>query len=223
MRTPSETSTVNTRLIIVISVAWALFQLSLPAFILLDSVKIRSIHLAFAMLLVFLSIPAEKGLPRIFHPFVRMFSWKFVIHIVSCLAAVSALYIMLSWNGIATRSGLPNTLDLVFGLLIVFFVLEASRRGVGPALAFIALLFIGYAFLGPYLPSVFAYRGVTLNKFLSQTSLSLEGIYGIPLRVSARIVYLFVLMGAILERAGAGQFFIRLALALLGRFRGGAR
>ena len=221
MDSSSNTSSINHRLIVAVSVIWALFQLSLPSFLILDSVKIRSIHLAFAMLLVFLSLPATKGLPKKLKTIFEKITFPHAGIVLGGLAALAALYTMLAWNNIATRSGIPNPTDVVFGILVVVFVLEASRRAVGPALAIIAALFIGYAFLGPYLPTIFAYRGVTLTKFLSQTSLSLEGIYGIPLRVSARIVYLFVLMGAILESAGAGRFFIRLALALLGRFRGG--
>ena len=208
-------------IIAVISLCWALFQLSLPSFLILDSIKIRSIHLAFAMLLVFISLPATKGLPQKIVPFVKKISWPYFGYLMALLAAISSLYIMLEWEGIATRSGIPTMRDIFFGLLVVIFVLEAARRTVGPAISIIAILFIAYAFLGPHLPAVFAYRGVTLTKFLTQISLSTEGIYGIPLRVSARIVYLFVLMGATLEAAGAGRFFISLALSMLGRFKGG--
>ncbi|MGD9159030.1 MAG: TRAP transporter fused permease subunit, partial [Desulfobacteraceae bacterium] len=91
-----------------------------------------------------------------------------------------------------------------------------------PALSIIALLFILYAFLGPYLPDLFAFKGVSLRKYLSNITLSTEGIYGIPLGVSASIVYLFVLMGALLDRAGAGNFFTNLALSILGKYKGGA-
>lgn len=204
-----------------ISLCWALFQLSLPSFLILDSVKIRSIHLACAMLLAFVSLPMTKGLPKKIIPLVKKLSWPYLGYLFATLAAVASLYIMLDWNGIALRSGIPNTRDIIFGLLVVIFVLEAARRAVGPAISIIAILFIAYAFLGPHLPAIFAFRGVTLTKFLTQISLSTEGVYGIPLRVSARIVYLFVLMGATLEAAGAGRFFITLALSLLGRFRGG--
>ena len=217
----SEPTTLSTKMVAVISLCWALFQLSLPSFLILDSVTIRAIHLAFAMLLVFISLPATKGLPKKIVPFVKKISRPYFGYLMALLAAISSLYIMLAWEGIATRSGIPTRLDFFFGLLVVLFVLEAARRTVGPAISIIAILFIAYAFLGPHMPAVFAYRGVTLTKFLTQTSLSTEGIYGIPLRVSARIVYLFVLMGATLEAAGAGHFFITLALSVLGRFKGG--
>ncbi len=216
-----QSTTVQYKIISVISVCWALFQLSLPSLVILDSVKRRTIHLAFAMALVFISLPLIKGLPKKISAFFQRISIPGFGYFLAIVAAVSSLYLMLDWQGIATRSGIPNSRDIFFGILVVLFVLEASRRAVGPALPIIALLFILYAFLGPHLPSLFAFRGVSLNKFLTQTSLSSEGIYGIPLGVSARIVYLFVLMGAILEAGGAGRFFITLALSLLGRFRGG--
>lgn len=217
----SKPTELRSKIIASISVCWALFQLSLPSILILDSIKRRTVHLAFAMALVFVSIPVIKGLPKKIASLIGKFSRPPWGYIVAGIAALSSLYLMLDWHGIATRSGIPNTRDVVFGILVVFFVLEASRRAVGPALSIIALIFILYSFLGPYLPTVFAFRGVTLNKFLTQISLSSEGIYGIPLGVSARIVYLFVLMGALLEAGGAGRFFITLALSLLGRFRGG--
>jgi len=100
-------------------------------------------------------------------------------------------------------------------------MLEASRRVIGPALSVIAILFCAYAFLGPYMPDVIAFKGVSLNRFIGQMTMSTEGIYGIPLDVSATIVFLFVLFGAMLDKAGAGRYFIQLALSLLGGFKGG--
>jgi TRAP transporter 4TM/12TM fusion protein len=217
----SKSPELRSKIIAFISLCWALFQLSLPSFLILDSVKIRCIHLAFAMLLVFITLPVTRGLPAKIAPFLKRITVPYAGYIGAVIAAVASLYLMLDWNGIASRSGIPNTVDIIFGLLVVIFVLEASRRAVGPALPIIVILFTLYAFLGPRLPSVFAFRGVSLTKFLTQIALSTEGIYGIPLRVSARIVYLFVLLGALLEAAGAGHFFIKIALSLLGRFRGG--
>ncbi len=216
-----SSATQRSRIITIISLGWALFQLSLPSFFILDSIKTRSIHLAFAMALVFMSISVTKGLPKVFKKVFSKLSRPSLGYIVALFAAAVSLYLMLDWRGIAMRSGIPNVRDIFFGLMVVIFVLEASRRAVGPAIAIIALLFICYAFLGPYMPPVFAFRGVSLSKFLTQISLSSEGIYGIPLGVSARVVYLFVLMGAIMEVSGAGRFFITMALSMLGRFRGG--
>ncbi|NCC95169.1 MAG: TRAP transporter permease, partial [Opitutae bacterium] len=97
----------------------------------------------------------------------------------------------------------------------------AVRRSFGLALPTVAGVFIAYSFLGPHMPAVLAFKGVSLHRFIGQITASTEGIYGIPLDVSATIVFLFVLFGAMLESAGAGRFFVTLAFSLLGRYRGG--
>ena len=106
-------------------------------------------------------------------------------------------------------------------MTLIVLLLEASRRVIGPALSVIAIAFCAYSFLGPYMPDFIAFKGVSLGRFIGQMTMSTEGIYGIPLDVSATIVFLFVLFGAMLERAGAGRYFIQLALSLLGGFKGG--
>lgn len=208
-------------LIGVIAVAWALFQLSLASWLILDSTKTRAIHLAFAVVLLFLNIPIIKKPKGWLKKIVALNKISIVDYLLAIAGAVSALYIMLAWEGLATRQGAPITIDIIAGLAILVLLLEATRRSIGPALSIIALVFTAYAFFGPYMPDVLAFKGVSLNKYLNQISLSTEGIYGIPLGVSASIVYLFVLLGAMLDKAGAGRFFIDLALSLLGRFKGG--
>lgn len=210
-----------------VSVLWALFHLFVPVSHLiegigvLDSIKVRAIHLAFAMVLLFLGTPVTKGLPQGLAGALSRISHRSLAFIMAAFAAIASLYIMLDWQGIAMRSGVPSARDLFFGMVVILLVLEGARRAIGPALSIIAVVFIAYAFAGPYLPPLLAFRGVSLTKLVTQVALSTEGVYGIPLGVSAQIVFLFVLMGAILERGGAGQFFITLALSLLGRFRGG--
>ncbi len=215
----TTTSGLRRRLIWVLSLAWALFQLSLPSILILDSTATRAVHLAFALSLLFLTRPLFTRVPKVVRGAAKRLG--FLDWGLAALGVVTALYVALDQSGIMLRSGMPNTQDLLFGISLIVIVLEASRRAVGPALPVIAVVFIAYAFLGPYLPMLFAFRGVSVSKFVTQISLSTEGIYGIPLGVSAQIVFLFVLMGAILEKAGAGQFFITLALSVLGRFRGG--
>ena len=217
-----ELSPIETYLVSGIAVLWALFQLSLPCFLIIDSTKERAIHLAFAMALLFLVSPCLKKSIR-FCSFLsikdRIPTMDYVLAVAGVLAS---LYIVLDYEGIAMRAGVPTVRDLIIGIILVVLLLEATRRIIGPALPIIALLFTGYAFLGPYMPDLLAFKGVSLSRYLSNISLSTEGIYGIPLGVSSSIVYLFVLMGALLDKAGAGRFFTRLALALLGRYKGGA-
>ncbi len=204
-----------------IAISWALFQLALASFLIMNSTYVRAIHLAFAMVLVFLSIPFFKKPKKILSFLSITNKIPLIDYIFAIVGAISVLYIVIDYNGLAMRAGSPIPRDIIFGLLAIIMLLEATRRSIGPALSFIALLFTAYAFFGPYMPDVLAYKGVTLSKYVSQISLSTEGIYGIPLGVSATIVYLFVLLGSMLEKAGAGKFFIDLAISLLGKYKGG--
>ena len=204
-----------------IGVIWSFFQLSIASWLILDTVFIRAVHLGFAFLVVFLSYPLFKKT----HWGLKFLSAKnripvadYVVAVVACFAAV---YIAMDYTGINSRYGAPILRDMVFGLLLLVLLLEASRRVIGPALSVIAAFFCLYAFLGPYMPDIIAFKGVSLDRFVGQMSMSTEGIYGIPLDVSATIVFLFVLFGAMLDRAGAGEYFINLALCLLGGFKGG--
>jgi TRAP transporter 4TM/12TM fusion protein len=204
-----------------IAVAWSLFQLSIASWLLLDSTYIRAIHLGFALLIVFLNYPLFKkkkfGL-KFLSATNRIPVFDYVIAIIACLAA---LYLVIDFIGITTRYGSPISRDIAIGILLTVMLLEAARRVIGPALPIIAICFCAYAFLGPYMPDLIAFKGVSLNRFVGQMTMSTEGIYGIPLDVSATIVFLFVLFGAMLDKAGAGHYFIQLALSLLGGFKGG--
>jgi len=210
-------------LLFVIGLSWSLFQLSLGSVLILNSTLVRSIHLAFAFSIVFISYPVFK-LPKSsgilslvtkrdrFHP---------IELIIAIAASLAALYIALDYTGIAERIGIPIPRDRVIGIFLFLLLLEAARRVVGPALPILASIFTLYAFFGPYMPSLIAFKGVSLDRFLSQITMSTEGIYGVPLGVSANIVFLFVLFGSMLERAGGGKYFIQLSTSLLGSFKGG--
>ncbi|WP_020589840.1 TRAP transporter permease [Desulfobacter curvatus] len=208
-------------LIPTIAIAWSLFQLSLPRFVLLDSTYIRAIHLAFAMVLVFLNYPLLKKPIFGLKYFARHKRIPLLDMVVAAFAAYCALYLVINYDQIISRYGSPTTMDIVIGIALVVLLLEAARRTIGPALPVIAGGFIAYSFLGPYMPDLIAFKGTSLGRFVGQMTMSTEGIYGIPLDVSATIVFLFVLFGAMLDKAGAGHYFIQLALSLLGRFKGG--
>ncbi len=204
-----------------VAVAWSLFQLSVASWWTLDSITVRSVHLAFALLLVYLSHPFFRRLrrgPSCLWTRTRI-PWIDVLLGIAAVAA--ALYIILDYEGITTRYGSPLPRDIVVGLLLIVLLLEACRRSIGPALSVIATAFCLYSFLGSWMPGAFAFRGVSLGRFIGQMTMADQGVYGTPLHISARVVFLFVLFGALLERAGAGRFFTELALSLLGGFRGG--
>ena len=205
----------------VIAFSWSLFQLSIASVIILDSVYIRAIHLAFAIALVFLNYPMFKRTRFGIKCFSARDSIPWFEFIIAGIATYSALYIAFERQELITRYGAPTTMDICAGITLMLCLLEGARRVIGPALPVIAIVFCIYAFFGPYMPDLIAFKGVSLNRFVGQMTLSTEGIYGIPLDVSATIVFLFVLFGAMLDRAGAGHYFIQLALSLLGGFKGG--
>ena len=210
-------------LIPVVAASWSIFQLSISSFVLLEATVIRAVHLAFALFLVFLAHPMFKK-PRKY-PVLRYLSIRDKItaldFALAIVAAVLALYIVIDYVGISQRQGSPLTRDLFVGFALVILLLEAARRVVGPALTIVASIFIFYGFYGPYMPGPLSFKGVSFNRFIGQLTLSTEGIYGVPLDVSATIVFLFVLFGAMLDKAGAGKYFVDIAFSLLGRFKGG--
>jgi TRAP transporter 4TM/12TM fusion protein len=204
-----------------VCVVWSIFQLSIASWLILDSTFIRAIHLGFALLVVYLNYPLFKKTRFGLKYFSATDRIPILDFIIGAIAAFAALYIALDYVGMTSRYGDPILRDIVIGITLVVLLLEAARRVIGPALPIIAIFFIIYAFFGPYMPDLIAFKGVSLNRFMGQMTMSTEGIYGIPLDVSATIVFLFVLFGAMLDKAGAGKYFIQLALALLGGFKGG--
>ncbi|TNF47261.1 TRAP transporter permease [bacterium] len=205
-----------------IAVTWCVFQLSIASWWLLDTIIVRAVHLGFAMTIAFLSYPAlkrpRKGIWSFLSSRTRIPVFDYFMALLGCFAAV---YIVLDYEGIAGRQGAPIVRDLVIGMALVIILLEAARRVIGPALTIIASMFTLYVFYAEYMPDFMAFKSASFSKYVGKISMQTEGIYGIPLDVSATIVFLFVLFGTMLERAGGGRFFIELALSLLGRFKGG--
>lgn len=141
--------------------------------------------------------------------------------LLACTAAFAAGYLFLFHQELALRPGRPELADLVAAGLGMLLLLEATRRVLGPALMVIAGVFLIYTFAGPWMPDLLAHRGASFGRAMAQQWLSNEGVFGIALGVSTSFVFLFVLFGALLDRAGAGGYFIRVAFSLLGHMRGG--
>ena len=150
--------------------------------------------------------------------------------IFALLAGFGALYLVLDAPGLAFRAGAALPREVWLGTMFVILVLEAARRSLGPALAVIAGIFLLYQLVGPggaipwlaaYMPDLLAHRGASLARMVSQQYVTREGIFGIPVGVSTSFVFLFVLFGSMLDKAGAGKYFIDVANSLLGTFRGG--
>jgi TRAP transporter 4TM/12TM fusion protein len=201
-------------------IAWSLLQLwyssPLPfkwnVFVLIDA-EMRSLHLAFAVFLAYMVYPFGKRSSRAKVP---VADWIFAI-----AAGFCAAYIAIFYREIADRPGQPIWTDMVVAVVGVLLLLEATRRVVGPPMAIIALLMLFYAFAGPWMPDAIAHKGVSLSKAVSHFWLSSEGVFGVALGVSSSYIFLFVLFGALLEKAGAGSYFIKVAYSLLGHLRGG--
>ncbi|UPQ82546.1 TRAP transporter permease [Pseudomonas knackmussii] len=208
------------KLIAGLALLWSLFQLwiasPLPFMLrigVFNNTEARSIHLAFALLLAFLAYPAFKRSPRDRVPLIDI--------ALGLIAAASAGYLFIAYEQLAQRPGNLTTMDLVTACIGIPLLLEATRRALGPALAVIALVFLGYSLAGPYMPGLLAHRGVSFTALANHQWITTEGVFGIALGVSTSFVFLFVLFGALLERAGAGHYFIQLAFSMLGHFRGG--
>lgn len=220
-----DTMGITAKITFVIALCWSLFQMASASFLLIDSIFVKAIHLAFAITLVYFNIPLLKPSAssrwdlRILLAMNRVTVMDYILGII---AAVAALYIFLDYAGLSSRPGSPNARDIVMGILLVVLLLEATRRVLGPALPIISAVFILYVFTGPYLPDFLAFKGASLSRFISQITMDTQGVYGIPLQVSATVVFLFVLFGTMLDRAGGGTFFTQLAISGLGRYRGGA-
>lgn len=207
-------------LIAAIALSWSLFQLWIASplpfifkWAVLNDTETRSIHLSFALLLAFLAYPAFKRSPRHYIPITDI--------ALALLALASAAYLFVFYQHLALRPGTLTTADFAVACLGIPLLLEATRRTLGPPLAIIALLFLIYSVAGPYMPDMLAHRGVSLKALANHQWITTEGVFGIALGVSTSFVFLFVLFGALLERAGAGNYFIQLAFSLLGHMRGG--
>lgn len=137
------------------------------------------------------------------------------------LVVVVCAYLALENQELVARSGSPTSLDLIMGAVSILLVIELARRATGWGLIAVCFLALGYAVAGPYLPGILAHRGYGPTRLIEHLYLSTEGIWGIPLGVSADFVYLFVLFGAVLETAGGGALLIAMANRVAGRTRGG--
>lgn len=208
------------RLLLVVAVVWSLFQLwiasplpfSLGVFVLNDT-ESRAIHLAFAVFLAFLAYPATKRSPS---GHVPVQDW-----VLALVGAFCAGYLFWFYRDLAARPGMPTGMDVFAAGAGVLLLLEATRRVLGLPMVIVAAVFLIYTFVGPYMPDMLAHRGASVDRAASHFWLTTEGVFGVALGVSSGFIFLFVLFGSLLDKAGAGNYFIKSAFALLGHMRGG--
>ncbi|MCS7173589.1 MAG: TRAP transporter fused permease subunit [Armatimonadetes bacterium] len=170
-------------------------------------------HLLLVLVLTFLLYPGWKGARRGVHPV----DWLLVI-----LSILGLGWVFWDFERFVYRQVVPNVYDLLFGTLTLLAVLEATRRTTGWPLVVLAVAFLLYAFYGSLLPEPWTHRGYDLHRVIGHLYVGLEGIFGVPLDVSASFIILFTLYGSFLEQSGAGKYFVDLAFALMGRRRAGA-
>lgn len=201
------------KLISAIAITFSVFQLYTAIFGVLDAQLQRAVHLGFALALSYLLYPSRKSWSRTkLHP---------LDGLLAILGAASPAYICIMYRELAIRAGMINTTDLIVGVLGVLLIIEATRRVVGIPMVVVVLVFIGYAFAGPYMPGVLSHRGLTPQQLVGHLYFTTEGIFGIPLGVSSTFIFLFILFGAYLESTGLGKFFIDIANAIAGWASGG--
>ena len=215
-RTPSNPNLAN--FIVYLALAWSVFQLYVSSPLVLEFTPwmnadvVKRIHLMFAGFLAYMSYLPLKNSPKHYVPIT---DWIMGILLLLC---VSYLIYNQVWNSevFEMRLGVPNQLDLITSLIGLGLLLEAARRSLGPPLMIVALCALVYAYFG-----LGDYGGASINKIVSHMWITTEGTFGIAIGVSATMVFLFVLFGALLEQAGAGNYFIRVAFSLMGNFKGG--
>lgn len=200
-------------LVAVLAMGLSLFHLYTSGFGLLLAIKQRSVHLALVLILVYMLYPPRKksisgGVPW----------YDFVL---AGLAAYAVLYHVIFFDSLIMRAGLPTTMDLTAGFIGIVLLLEATRRVSNPILPSIAIFFLFYCYAGRHFPAMFAHRGFNITRIINHMYMGTEGIFGIPLGVSATFVFMFILFGSFLEQTGMGRFIIDLSMALAGWSTGG--
>ena len=212
-----------------IAAAWSLFQLWIASplpfmfdFGILVDVPARGIHLAFGLLLCFLMFPAARSLATRQIPVYDI--------VLALVGAGCALYLWFGYAGLVERDGILMNVD-VFGFSFPFeavlggvgmlLLMEATRRSIGLPLVIVASVFIVYSIFGQSMPDIISHRGLSLTRLIGYHWLGGEAIFGIPIDVSVSFVFLFVLFGALLDKAGAGKYFLDLSFAMVGKYRGG--
>jgi TRAP transporter 4TM/12TM fusion protein len=209
-----------------IAIIWTLFQLwyasPFPFWFdigMFKGLPARAIHLGFALTLVFLIYPYSKG-KKI----------SIIDIVISLIAAFCCLYIYFFYDQLIDRGGIllkynigqfTIPVEIIIGMIGIIILLEATRRAIGMPLVIIAVCFLLFSYFGRYAPDIISHGGLSLKRLVGFQWFDQEAIFGIPIGVSVDFIFLFVLFGALLEKAGGGKYFLDLAFAMVGKMRGG--
>ncbi|WP_200416123.1 TRAP transporter permease [Virgibacillus salexigens] len=193
--------------------AFSLFQLYTGAFGQKTAYIQRTVHLGFALSLIFLLFPARKKGNK------KKIAWY--DYILVLLSIIVCSYWPFFYDSLVQQIGSITQVQTIIGGLAIVLVLEATRRAVGLPITIIAIVFLIYALFGPQMPGMFAHRGLSLQQLIETMFFTTEGILGTPLQVSSTYIFLFLLFGAFLVQTGVGNYFNDLAISLAGRRTGG--
>ncbi|AGI71088.1 putative TRAP-transporter 4TM/12TM-fusion protein [Octadecabacter arcticus 238] len=210
-------------LIAAILVSMSVYHFYASGFGLIRELVHRGIHLSFVLGLVFLLFGLRKSGNEVAPKAWYRFDGVPLIDVaLAILAVAAAMYLpLLPPEALAQRVGNPSPSDIFMGSCLLILTLEATRRSIGPTLPIIGLLFIGFAYFGPWMPGALKHGGSSWLGIINHLYMTNQGIYGIAIGVMAKYVFLFILFGVLATRIGLGQLFIDIALVIAGRYSGG--
>ena len=201
-----------TGLIFLLSLFFVGFHLYTAMFGVVSGVGQKALHIGVIMVIFYLREMIRPNRKRIFR----------ILDSLICAGVVSSIaYLIIIDKTLALRSGIVYQSDIIFGLIFILSLLEATRRVVGNSLAIVVGIFVAYAFLGRYLPSFLRFAGMSVKRFVEVMYMGSDGIFGVALYSSAAFIVLFIILGAIFQETGVGNFFTDLATLGFGKYSGG--
>lgn len=214
----TESNTRNTvgitaKIVFIGLIAFSLFQLYTGAFGQYTAYIQRTVHLGFALSLIFLLFPARRKTGKDTVPW-----YDYTLVLISIIVCG---YWPIFYESLVQKVGQIDNIQIIIGGLAILLVLEGARRAVGLPITIIAIIFMTYALFGPYMPGMLAHRGLSLAQLINSMFFTTEGILGTPLQVSSTYIFLFLLFGAFLVQTGVGEYFNDLAITIAGRRTGG--
>jgi len=194
------------RFLFLVAVATSAFHLYAAAWIVRTDV-LREVHVGLVLFLCFMLFPVAKRLRH------RLMWWDVIL---ALLAVACIGWMIYSGDDFLDRNATPNDWDIFFGTCLTLLVIEAVRRSSGWVMPIVIFAFLAYAFLGPYLPAPWTHRGYDVSRLVGHMYMTMEGIFGTAVDVSATLIILFTIYGAFLHYSGAGKFFLDFSFSLLG-------
>ncbi len=202
----------------VAAIALSVFQVWQGIVATLSAPVFRPIHVSWVLAIAFLVYPTFKSRSS-FPLYLTGRVIDFVLVALTCWASV--VIARFDYDDISFLLDGLGSVEQAAGVVLIVMLLEATRRTVGLVMVLIAAAFLTYAMFGDVLPDNIASKGFSVEEIVRFHIYSTNGVYGAPLAIAAGVVFIFVLFGAFLQVTGAGQFFIDMAFALAGKYRGG--